>query len=204
MTKKSKKKRQENNNSQSVSLGNAISDNEAYSKTIDIREKRIGIVFKVIYVIAIFFAAVFMIVSENQGKGITDVYIIECAVAAFLLCLLYKMVVYIFNELKCLKLNHTDVPEKQIEKTERSYSRIFTYFTTCGMTSVFAVLIVGVTKQYITKEILALVLTISIINGIVIGNANFKKNKNAWASVSEMFWNIAFICAFVAMGLVTK
>ena len=33
---------------QSVSIGKTVSDSEAYAKTVEIREKRIGIVFKVI------------------------------------------------------------------------------------------------------------------------------------------------------------
>ena len=36
-----------------MSLGKTVSDSEQYLQTINIREKRIGLVFKVIYVVAI-------------------------------------------------------------------------------------------------------------------------------------------------------
>lgn len=46
-----------------------------FLKTFDIREKRIGIVFKVIYVIAALFASAFLLVSNGFAKGLSDSYI---------------------------------------------------------------------------------------------------------------------------------
>lgn len=100
-----------------------------FDRETDIREKRIGIVFKVIYVIAAFFAALFTSLSNIREDGLTDVYILEAACTGFLLCLLVYMLVYIFNELKCLKLREEAISSWQYEKTEDSYSFVFTYFT---------------------------------------------------------------------------
>ena len=71
-----------------------------FDRETDIREKRIGIVFKVIYVIAAFFAALFTSLSNIRGDGLTDVYILEATCTGFLLCLLVYMLVYIFNPFK--------------------------------------------------------------------------------------------------------
>ena len=122
--------------SQSISVGRSVSDSEVYSKTVEIREKRIGIVFKVIYVVAIFFAAVFMDMGASFGKGLTAAYIIETCAASFLLMMLFYMVAYIINEMKCLKLTETDLPQRQMDMTEKSYTNIFNYLYVVGATAV--------------------------------------------------------------------
>lgn len=122
--------------SQSVSIGKSVSDSEVYNKTVEIREKRIGIVFKVIYVVAIFFAAVFMDMGASFGMGLTAAYIIETCAASFLLMMLFYMVAYIINEMKCLKLTETDLPQRQMDMTEKSYTNIFNYLYVVGGTAV--------------------------------------------------------------------
>lgn len=59
-----------------------------FDREAEIREKRIGIVFKVIYVIAAFFAAIFTIISGSYASGLTDTYILFACTDGFLLCLL--------------------------------------------------------------------------------------------------------------------
>lgn len=92
-----------------------------FNQDADIREKRIGIIFKVIYVIAAAFAALFMSLANMREDGLTDLYIIAAACTGFLLCLLVYMLMYIFNELKCLKLRQDTITAQQFEKTENSY-----------------------------------------------------------------------------------
>lgn len=113
----------------------SVSNSQEYKETIDIREKRIGIVFKVIYVIAIFFAAIFLDMGKTFGNGLTYAYIFEVCVASFLLVIIGYMVFYIVNEMKCLKLNATDLPKVQVDITEKSYSKIFANLYVSGVTS---------------------------------------------------------------------
>lgn len=181
---------------QNVFAEKAISNSEMFNKTVEIREKRIGIVFKVIYVIAIFFAAIFLLVAENQEQGITDMYIVESCASTFLFFLLYRMVVYIFNELKCLKLNNNDVPEEQISRTEYSYSQIFNYFVAGGIASLIIAIALVETTKYLTQDILRYVSIASIILGSVICNTCDRKNW-VWQSVGEILWTIAIIAALI-------
>ena len=76
-------------------------NHDRFDKEAEIREKRISIIFKVIYVIAFAFAAVLTVIGESYGNGLTDTYILFACADGFLLCLLIYMLVYIFNaELK--------------------------------------------------------------------------------------------------------
>ena len=122
-------------NKNTIAPGNTISDSEAYQKTVEIREKRINIVFKVIYVDAIFFAAIFLEIVKSFEKGLTSTYIMEACIAAFLLVMLGYMISYIFNEMKCMKLVAADLSKDQMHKTEESYSRIFTHLIVAGLSS---------------------------------------------------------------------
>ena len=62
-----------------------VNREEQYSKAIDIREKRINIVFKTIYVFAIFFAAIFVDMGNRVGKDVDIVYMCEACISAFFL-----------------------------------------------------------------------------------------------------------------------
>lgn len=178
-----------------------------FLKTFDIREKRIGIVFKVIYVIAALFASAFLLVSNGFAKGLSDSYIAYVCFTTFLMQLLYRMIVYIFNELKCLKINGKNITEKekavmekQVTKVEESYTRIFNYFFAGGVASILAGIALLYTQAVITKDILVLISVVGIINGAVIGNAHYKNHMQFWQSLCSMIWTIAFIALFAAMA----
>ena len=128
-----------------VAPGKAVSDSQEYKDTVEIREKRIGIVFKVIYVVAIFFAAIFLDIGKTFGSGLTYAYIFEVCAASFLLVMIGYMVFYIINEMKCLKLNATDLPKIQVDITEKSYSKIFSNLYVSGITSLLC-LCAGIEK----------------------------------------------------------
>ena len=46
-----------------------------FDREAEIRDKRINIVFKVIYVIAAFFAAIFTIIAGSYTKGLSDTFV---------------------------------------------------------------------------------------------------------------------------------
>ena len=141
--KKNSKAPQKKQTSDIVAPGKAVSDSQEYKDTVEIREKRIGIVFKVIYVIAIFFAAIFLEIAKTFGNGLTNAYIFEVCVSSFFLVMIGYMVFYIINEMKCLKLNATDLPKLQVDITEKSYSKIFSNLYVSGITSLLC-LCVGI------------------------------------------------------------
>lgn len=180
---------------------------DLFTKTFDIREKRIGIVFKVIYVIAALFASVFLLVANGTGKGLSGPYIAYVCLTAFLLQLLYRLIVYIFNELKCLKIRDVNIDEKeeatitkQIRKAEDSYVRIFSYFTAGGAMSIVAGVALLYVQEVVTKDILLLISVVGIIIGSVIGNANYKKYVRFWQSLCSIIWVVVLIALMAAMA----
>ena len=172
-----------------------------FDRETDIREKRIGIVFKVIYVIAAFFAALFTSLSNIRGDGLTDVYILEAACTGFLLCLLVYMLVYIFNELKCLKLRKEAISSWQYEKTEDSYSFVFTYFTLGSIISALLAIIIGACKEYLTKDIVAIVVTMSAIMASVIGNMMPKRFYKVCCIISSALWTVVSSGIFIGTAI---
>lgn len=174
---------------------------EKYMHSIDIREKRIGIVFKVIYVFAIFFATLFLMISDDTGEELSTIYTIEVCLTAFLFCLLIKMIVYIFNELKCFKLYAEELSQQQIAKTEESYARIFSYVLIGGITGLVITMVIGYINVYITQNTLRGIFMIGIILGLLIDNAQFKKYEQLWKTVSDIIWTIVIISVMVIVKL---
>ena len=179
-----------------------IKEENRFDRETDIREKRIGIVFKVIYVIAAFFAALFTSLSSIREDGLTDVYILEATCTGFLLCLLVYMLVYIFNELKCLKLKQEAISSLQYEKTEDSYSFVFTYFTLGSIISVLFTVAVGALKEYLTKDMVAIIFTPCAMSAILIGNIISKRHEKVCYAISSVLWTVATSGIFVAIAMV--
>ena len=185
---------------QTTAQHQAANDEKRFDRETDIREKRIGIVFKVIYVIAAFFAALFASLSSIRKDGLTDVYILEAACTGFLLCLLVCMLVYIFNELKCLKLKQEAISAWQYTKTEDSYAFVFTYFTLGSMISVFLVMAVGVCKEYLTKDIVAIAITACAVLESVIGIPMSKRFEKVCRILCSALWTIVVTGIFIGIA----
>ena len=77
--------------------GNESAIQKQFERETDVREKRINIVFKIIYVIALLFVSVFTTIFKSSEQGLTDSYIISACCTSFLLCLLVRMLIYVFN-----------------------------------------------------------------------------------------------------------
>lgn len=177
-----------------------VKEENRFTRETDIREKRIGIVFKVIYVIAAFFAALFTSLSGIREDGLTDVYILEAMCTGFLLCLLVYMLVYIFNELKCLKLKQEAISAFQYTRTEDSYTFVFTYFTLGGIVSAFLIMAVVSFKEHLTKDIVAIVVTSCVILASVIGVAMSKRFEKVCRILCGALWTIVVSGVFIGIA----
>lgn len=198
--KRNKNKNEKKKKTQEVSLEKSVSNSEDYSKTIEIREKRIGIVFKVIYVIAIFFAAMMAVLAPNMGTGITETYLMAACAAAFLLMMLYYMVAYIINEMMCLRLYADDLPQKQIAHTEKSYSMIFKGFAMSGAFSVLCFILGIYIKNYISATVLGIAFTALIFVGTILMVVQmFLKDKksNVISCINCIVATVALVCMFL-------
>lgn len=137
--------------------------NEDYAKTFDIREKRIGIVFKIIYVFAIALGAVFMDYVKRYELGLDIVYIAESCLMSFLLVMVGSFVMYIINEMKCLrvgtKITDNEI-KKQNDKTEMYYSNIFSCLTLSGITAIVVMLLLLLTYSYLNTFIMVFLVAV--------------------------------------------
>lgn len=178
---------------------NPVLNERKFNEFFDVRKERIGIIFKVIYVIVAFFLASIIALQSNEDAGISTAYIIESCAASFLLCLLVVLLIYVFNELQCLKITES-VEEKQALKTENSYKEIFNYFYVGGTTAIVSALLVEYIKIYLSKEILAVIACVFLVGGMVlrfIGNLTDKYEK-ARHTANSIVWTLA-ICSLILL-----
>ena len=103
------------------------------SEIFTLREKRIGIIFKIIYVIAIFFSATVVIMEREMCNGLTQKYYFFACLSALFLLLLYTMISYIVSEMKCLKISKSELSSEYIDSAERAYGRIINCFYGSGI-----------------------------------------------------------------------
>lgn len=176
-----------------------VLNNQKFNDSFDIRKERIGIIFKVIYVIAAFFLAGIIALQGNEDTDVSTVYIIGSCAVSFLLCLLFVLLIYVFNELQCLKITE-NIEENQASKTENSYKEIFNYFNVGGITAIVSAILVDCIKNYLSKEILAVVVCVFLVVGTVvrfIGNLTDKYEK-ARHTANSIVWTLA-ICSLILL-----
>lgn len=174
---------------------------DRFDKEAEIRERRISIVFKVIYVIAAFFAAMFTMLAGSYANGLTDTYILFACADGFLLCLLIYMLVYIFNELKCLKLNADALSVEQHKRTEDAYSFIFLYFSLGSVIAIICGCIVGYYRTAIVQEWISYVMGIAVPVAAVLGNQLNKKVERVCSCISSILWTIAAIGILIGIAM---
>ncbi len=137
--------------------------NEDFVKTFDVREKRIGIVFKIIYVFAIALGTVFMDYVKRYELGLDVVYIAESCLMSFLLVMVVSLIVYIINEMKCMRVS-TKITgreiKKQNDKTEIYYSNIFSCFMLSGITAIVVMLLLWFTYRYLNAFIMVFLVAV--------------------------------------------
>ncbi len=144
-----------------------VLDNETYIKTIEFREKRIGIVFKVIYVVAALFATAFLDISPKYNRELDLRNVFSSCLAAYSLTLLASMVIYIFNEMSCMKLNSHDLSQKQIDITENSYTRIFLYAAVAGFIPFICFTLHEPIQKTINSKNIPYILAFSLLSWLV-------------------------------------
>ncbi len=175
-------------------------DNNSFEKEMEIRKNRIDTIFKVIYVVAVFFAAIFLSLSSIYTQGLTDVYILEASIAGLLLCLLLYLLVYVFNDLKCIKPRRGEVLGQQYKKTEDSYEFVFTYFV-CGGLSSMVLFSLGVAlKDSLTKGFFALVFMLCGATASFLWGCFNKKGSKMVSVICCILWTIVAFSFFAILA----
>lgn len=178
-------------------------DNETYRKTIEIREKRIGIVFKVIYVFAIMFTGVFLDITSKHSRGLSKLYGIECCVAAFLFVMIVSMVLYIIDEMKCMRLKATDLSSEQISNTERSYSNIFYSLYIDGAACLlFAVIHMWLPGDFVYPPKVLLTMFSVCLGALIMATAISSISNGIWKSIAQGVICFAATVAIIVFLLV--
>jgi hypothetical protein len=177
-------------------------DLEKFRVSTEVRDKRISIVFKIIYVIAGLFATSFLRLSELFATGLSERYILEASVTAFLLCVLVYLIAYVFNEMKCMKTSPQMLDKSDMDKTESSYSFIFTSFEVSGITVAMSTIFVISFRACITKTVLYPLYPVCVVLASVFGNALVRqKYAFLFKVLSCVFWSISANCTFILVAL---
>lgn len=107
------------------------------------QEKRLNIVFKIIYVVAAFWGVLFLEMGKDFEQGLSPIYIFLACIETLLLTVLLYMVAYVIKEMKCLSFQKKD-NKIHINDAENSYSRIFTNLLCSGI-SALCLFFIGLT-----------------------------------------------------------
>ena len=139
----------------------------------EIRDKRIGIIFKVIYVVAAISTTLFIYIQRDMSGNNAIVY---AGILSFLFWILLNLLFYVFNELKCLKIGSDSIDQRQFTTTEDSYSFIFTYFHVGVYIHLVLILTTGIVGSHLTDSVVKVVILLSIVIASVVYNIR-SKNK---------------------------
>jgi hypothetical protein len=144
---------------------------------------------------------VFTTIFKSPEQGLTDSYILGACGTSFLLCLLVRMLIYVFNELKCLKLKSEEVSDKQYRKTESSYSWIFTYVTLGGIVAIFFAMVIGLLKAWLTREIVGSIMLGLIIFSGAFGEPLQERYQKVCFYASSTIWTLIVICLLILVAI---
>ena len=159
--------------------------------SFEIRDKRLGIIFRVLYVVA----AIATTLSLYRPQCTNANYPVICAgIASFLFLTLFNMLVYIFNELKCLKIKGKSISENQFTITEDSYSYIFTYFNIGLYVHLVLIVLMGLAGSYLTVFLTKVIILLNIVVATVVNNISPRNIKTK--TIAFILYSIASYFTF--------
>lgn len=157
----------------------------------EIRDKRIGIIFRVLYVVA----AITTTLSLYRPQYTSANYPVICAgIVSFLFLTVFNLLVYIFNELKCLKIEKNSITEKQFTITEDSYSYIFIYFNIGLYVHLVLIVLMGLVGSYLTIFSTKVIILLNIVVATVVNNISSRNTKTK--AIGSILYSIASYFTF--------
>lgn len=173
---------------------------EEFKRVVDTRKERVNIVFKVMYVFAIFFGAIFLEVSRTASLGVTDIYIFESGIAAFLLTMLIYLIIYVIAEMRCIKVDENMVKESEVIAAENCYDSLFGCLVVSGVVAISAIailiefskLINATVLVYIFIGLIVLLSVLFCISGYLKG-----KSKKVLSLINCVILSLLLVCFFL-------
>ena len=138
----------------------------------ELREKRLNLVYKILYVLAALWIALFLSYTQNLGTA-TPIY---CYFLAVLTTSISNILSFIFGELKCLKIS-LNTEEKTKIVADKRFIGIWETFGYSSFISIVLLWVNMSTPSVMTKITLLISMTISISVDLVINNFNFANSK---------------------------
>ena len=141
MSKKEKKetlKKQDRNN---VKL--------SLEKEFELREKRLNLVYKVLYVAAAIWISVFNILMKRN----VETMIVSCGLVSMVTVFIGAILRYVSAELRCLKIYQVDSDEQQ-KSVEDRYQEIWTILAISACASAMLMLLGSALLEYITTDMI--------------------------------------------------
>ncbi len=138
----------------------------------ELREKRLNLVYKILYVLAALWAAIFISYIQNPGNT-APVY---CCFLAILTTSISNILSFIFGELKCLRISlDTDPKTKNI--ADMRFIGIWETFSYSLSVSIVVLWINLTFPSVVTKLSLLVFMTVSALADGVINNIDFANSK---------------------------
>jgi len=138
----------------------------------ELREKRLNLVYKILYVLAALWIAIFLSYIQNPGTA-TPIY---CYFLVVLTTSILNILSFIFGELKCLKIS-LDTEKKTKIVADKRFVGIWETFGYSIFVSIVLLWINMSMPSVITKMTLLISMSVSILADLVINNFNFANSK---------------------------
>lgn len=137
-----------------------------YKEMIEIREKRLGFVIKILYVFGVMFITFGKDYFERDIlKEKMDV-LLSAACVTISLIMVIAIVVYIFYEMKCFRINYKGsflLDIKIIQDAENNYVYLFPNFICSGSSSVLTLLFFSIDDIDIKERSIAICASVMVI-----------------------------------------
>lgn len=173
---------------------------EEFKRIVDTRKERVNIVFKVMYVFALFFAAIFLEVSRTASLGVTNIYIFESGIAAFLLTMLIYLIIYVIAEMRCIRIDENMVKKCEVIAAENCYNSLFACLVVSGVVAVSAIVILIEFSKFLTATMLVYIfiglIVLSSVLFCVSGYLN-GKSKKVISLINCVILSLLLVCFFL-------
>ncbi len=141
-----------------------------------------------------------MEVSRTASLGVTNIYIFESGIAAFLLTMLIYLIIYVIAEMRCIKIDENMVKKSDVIAAENCYDNLFNCLVVSGAVVVSAIAILIEFSKLITTTVLVCIfIGLVILLSVLFGVSGYLKGKGkkVICLINCIFLSLLLVCFFL-------
>jgi hypothetical protein len=171
-------------------------ENDDLKNEFELREKRLKLVYKILYVVVILWVALFLSYTSNKTVSYAPMF---CGILSLLTTSILNILFYAFGELRCMKI-HDPTEDFEKESTDNKFLNILDTFSVSLLPS-FVLFLVNILFPAVINKWSISVSIFIIGSSLIVFNTLYNKNIKVKSIINNIIVPVIWYAFFAIAQL---